>query len=328
MNDSIIDGVTKESFLVIRTILYSFIGIIVIIGNIFVLIILPKVHMQSSIAKLYLYSLTIADLCTGLFLALPMAITSALDRWVFGEVICAAGAFGKLFLNVSALLSLFAVTVDRFLAIAYPLRYPILMTQKKAVGMVTLIWITAIFCGLLYGPILQRPPMYNPQLAFCFFTHPDPNTIDFSILICFIVFVLFPFVTTIILYSRLYCITIKHTKFMSNFAPRDNEEVISNLKFIKTFTLVVFCFGITWLPCAIIQFIEQLSKTVVSTQFLMISEILILSNSGINIFIYFWRNKEFEKAAVKKIRSIVLSKVIPVGDTSSNRSNQTGFHET
>ena len=328
MNDTITDPVTEESFLVIRTILYSLVAIIVIIGNIFVLLILPKVHMQSSIAKLYLYSLTIADLCTGLFLAFPMAITSALDRWVFGKVVCAAGSFGKLFLNVSALLSLFAVTIDRFLAIAYPLRYPILMTQKKAVGMVTLIWIMATFCGLLYGPILRRPPMYNSILAFCFFTHPNPNTIDFSILICFIVFVLFPFVATIILYSRLYCITIKHTKFISSFESRDNEQVINNLKFIKTFTLVIFCFGITWLPCAIIQFIEQLSNMVVSTQFLMISEILILSNSGINVFIYFWRNKEFKKAAVKNMESMVICKVTPVGDVSSNISKQTGSHVT
>ena len=326
MNDPITDGVTKDSFQIIRTILYSLVGIIVIIGNIFVIIILPEVHMQSSVAKLYLYSLTLADLCTGFFLAIPMTVSSALDRWVFGEAVCVAAAFVQVFFNVLALLSLFAVTVDRYLAISYPLRYPTLVTQKKAICVVALIWITASFCALLYGPILQRPPMYNPQLVYCVFTHSDPITLDVSILICVTVFALFPFLTTIVLYSRLYCITKKHTIFMSNFALRGNEQVHNNLKFIKTFTLVVFCFGVAWLPRVTIRLIQQLSEIVVPTQVLLVSEILILGNSGINIFIYSWRNKEFKKAAVKKIRSIVFSEVTPFREMSSNGSSQTGSH--
>lgn len=322
MNDPITDGVTKDSFQITRTVLYSFVGIIVIIGNIFVIVILPEVHMQSSVTKLYLYSLTLADLCTGIFLAIPMIVSSILDRWVFGEVACAADAFAQIFFNVSALLSPFAVTVDRFLAISYPLRYPTLVTQKKAVCIVALIWITASFCALLYGPILQRPPMYNPQLVHCVYSHSaDPVAMDISILICITIFALFPFLTTVILYSRLYCITKKHTKFISKFASRGNEQVHNNLKFIKTFTLVVLCFGLAWLPRITIRFIQQISEIVIPTQVLLVSEVLILSNSGINVFIYFWWNKEFKKAAVKKIRSIVFSGMKPSREMSSNGSS-------
>ena len=324
MHDPIEDGVTKESFQIVRTVLYSFAASIVIISNIFVLTILPKVHMQSSITKLYLYSLTIADLCTGLFLAIPMAVSSAMDRWIFGDILCATAAFFRILFNVSSLLSLLTVTVDRFLAIAYPLRYPIVMTRKKAIVVLTFVWIIAAFAALVYGPILQRPPMYLPQYVFCFFTYPNLDDLDFSILICFTIFVLSPFITTIILYSRLYCITKNHTKFMSQFAPRGKEQVNSNFKFIKTFTLVILCFGVAWLPSVTLRFTDELSTIAIPAQVWLVAEILILSNSGINVFIYYWRNKDFKRAAEKKFRSIIFSKK-PMGST---RLTQTETHRS
>ena len=328
MHDPIEDGVTKDSFQIVRTVLYSFAASIVIFSNIFVLTILPKVHMQSSITKLYLYSLTIADLCTGLFLAIPMAVSSALDRWVFGDLLCATAAFCRIFFNVSSLLSLLAVTVDRFLAIAYPLRYPVVMTRKKAISVLTFIWIVATFAALVYGPILQRPPMYLPQYVYCFFKYPHPDDVDFSILICFTVFVLSPFITTVILYSRLYCITKKHTKFMSQFAPRGKEQVNNNLKFIKTFTLVILCFGVAWLPSVTLRFTNELSTIVIPAQFWLVAEILILSNSGINVFIYCWRNKDFKKAAKKTFRSIILSMPFSETPMGSTRLTQTESHRS
>ncbi|XP_072028503.1 alpha-1A adrenergic receptor-like [Amphiura filiformis] len=268
-----------------------------------------------------------ADLCTGVFLGIPLTISSALDRWIFGDIMCAAGAFMRIFFNIAALLSLFAVTVDRFLAIAYPLRYPALMTRKKAIVILTLIWTTGAFIALLYGPILTRTPVYHPQSVSCIFASMNPEKIDMSIIICVTVFVLSPFITTIILYSRIYCITRRHTKFMSRFVAPRNKQVNRNMKFVKTFTLVIVCFSIAWLPSVIIRFMQQLSDIVIPSQLYMLSEILIISNSGVNIFIYYWRNQDFKKAAVQKLRSLVsfesmsFQKVnLSSGSSRSNRS--------
>ena len=301
MVDPVQNGTSTETFRIIRTSLYTIIGAIIIFGNFFVLAILPKVRMQSSFAKYYLYSLTVADLCTGLFLGIPLLVTSALDRWIFGNVMCAAGAFVRVFFNIAALLSLFAVTIDRFLAIAYPLRYPIFMNQKKGICVLILIWTTASFCSFLYGPMLHRNPVYQPQFGFCLFTISKPDVSDYSIVICLTIFALFPFLATFILYARIYCITKKHTEFTSKFVSHESHQISRNVKFIKTFTLVIFCFGLAWLPTVFIRYVRQLGGVEVPAQVLFAAECLILSNSGINVFIYFWRNKEFKKAATRAI---------------------------
>ena len=311
---------------IIITTLCSIIVVITITGNILVLIILPKVSMQTASAKRYLYSLTIADLCTGVYRGSLLTITTGLDRWVFGDIMCAASAFMRLFFNIASLLSLFAVTVDRFLAIAYPLRYPTLVSRAKSVAVLilTLIWAIAAFFTLLYGPIIGRSPMYLPQIIFCMFTSTNPDKIDYSIIICITLFILSPFIATIILYSRIYCITRKHTLFMSQFvSPENTHQANRNMKFVKTFMLVILCFGFARLPGVIIRYMDQLSDIVIPSPCLMLSEILIISNSGVNIFIYYWRNKDFKKAVLLRVRSIMSYESISLnGSTGSHRSNK------
>ncbi len=306
MYDPVKDGVTADTFRLIRTILYTILVIIVIIGNSFVLAVLPKVSMQSTVAKTFMYSLTIADLCAGAQ-SIPMFISSAMDRWIFGDVICFISSFTRVYFNIAGLLSLFVITVDRFVAIVYPLRYPIWVTRKKAICVLILTWGIAALVALIYGPILRRPHKYQPNRVSCFFTDVPPVKSDFSVLLCFLIFMLIPFIITIVLYSRMYFITKKHIAFVSKFGTEDGNDgnqMTRNLKFVKTVTLVIVCFGIAWLPTVAIHFVSVFSEIEIPTQFLFVAEMLILCNSGVNIFIYFWRNKDFKRVALRKMRSL------------------------
>ncbi len=306
MYDPVKDGVTADTFRLIRTILFTILVIIVIIGNSFVLAVLPKVSMQSTVAKMFMYSLTIADLCVGAQ-SIPMVISSAVDRWIFSDVICFITSFTRVYFQIAALLSLFVITLDRFVAIAYSLRYPIWVTRKKAICVLILTWGIAALVSLLYGPISGRHHKYLTSRVSCAFSENHHVEIDYSILLCLTFFILIPFIVTIVLYSRMYCITKKHITFVSKFATgagNDGNQMTSNMKFVKTVTLVIVCFGIAWLPTVATRLVEVFSEINIPTQFLMVTELLILFNSGVNIFIYFWRNKDFKKAALRKIRSI------------------------
>ncbi len=296
------DGVTEHYYKVLRTCVYTIVSIIVISGNMFVLVVLPKVRFHSTnVTKMYLYSLTIADFSTGIFLCIPMTVSSAVDEWVFGDFWCSVSAFLKVFLSIAGLLSLLTVTVDRFLDIVYPLRYPIIMNRKKGAFVLTCLWITASFFTFLYGPILDRPAIYTTQSLICTFVSSDPDRVDLTILLCLSTFVLLPFIITTALYSKIYCVVKKHAEFETR---SDGNRTRGNVKFLKTFILVVLCFGLAWIPSVVIRFIEQLSDIVFPTQVLMLAEILVLWNSGVNVFIYFWRNRDFRKAA--KMKCLIL----------------------
>ncbi len=324
MYDPVKDGVTTDTFRLIRTLLYTILVIIVIIGNSFVLAVLPKVSMQSTVTKTFMYSLTIADLCAGAQ-SIPMVISSAMDRWIFGDVICFISSFTRVYFNIAGLLSLFVITVDRFVAIAYPLRYPIWVTRKKAMCILILTWGIAALVSLIYGPILGRPHKYQQNRASCFFTDVSPAKVDFSVLLCLVIFMLIPFIITIVLYTRMYFITKKHVTFVSKFATgagNDGNHMISNMKFVKTVTLVIVCFGITWLPTVAIHLVTALSEIKIPTQCLMVAECLIICNSGVNIFIYFWRNKDFKKAALRKMGSFKFHKEISTHKSTLSVNNE------
>ena len=296
---------TEEYFLIFRTFLYSVIGVIIILGNICVILILPKVRSYSERAtKVFLYSLTLADLLTGILLCVPKVITSAIDKWPFGDVLCTMSAYGRIFLHVGALLSLLAVTIDRYLAIAYPLRYPTFMTCKAAIRATLVLWLISALFGCIYGPILGRPSAYFPLYSSCAFASSDPDATDYSVIICFIAFTIAPFVTTIVLYMRIYRIVNQHQKFKVGQLASHHNPSIRNLKFMKTFTIVVFFFAVTWIPSVMIHYIEELSTIVISNQYTtFVVEMLILCNSGVNVFIYFWRNREFRGVAMEKLGS-------------------------
>ena len=304
MYDPVQDGVTEQYYKILRTCVYSFVGFTVIFGNLLVIIVLPNVRSHSTqVTKMFLYSLTIADFCTGVFLCIPMTISSAMDKWIFGDIFCSISAYNKVFFNIGGLLSLLAVTVDRFLDIAYPLRYPIYVNRKRGAVVLAAIWIIAAFFPFLYGPILKRSAMYSPQTLFCYFQQTDPVSVDLTVLICLTLFVLLPFIITTVLYSRIYCIVKQHAAFTARFENVDGKNIEGTFKFMKTFMLVVICLGIAWLPSCVISFIHQLTGIIVPTQFWMASEILVLTNSGVNVFIYFWRNSDFRKAAKAKMKS-------------------------
>ena len=73
---------------VIRSVVVSTLAVIIIFGNLLVLIILPRVRSCKGNPRLFLTSLTMADLMAGMFVAIPMAISSVADKWIFGDMFC------------------------------------------------------------------------------------------------------------------------------------------------------------------------------------------------------------------------------------------------
>ena len=87
-----------------------------------------------------------------------MAISSVADKWIFGDMFGNFSAGARIFFNIGALLSLLAVTVDRYIAIAYPLRYRDIVTQPRSICTVVGIWVLGVLFTFGYGPLFDRVP--------------------------------------------------------------------------------------------------------------------------------------------------------------------------
>ena len=118
----------------------SIITLIVIIANIICLFALRKTQINPA-TRVLMYSLNAADLCIGIFVALPAAVSAYINDWIFGYPGC--------FLNVllggptyhTSNLTLLALAVERYIAVAKPFQYRVIFRKTRATVAVGAIWI-------------------------------------------------------------------------------------------------------------------------------------------------------------------------------------------
>lgn len=108
-------------------------------------------------ANIYLFNLAIADLLLSVFITLSACISSAAGRFIFGSSDFTRCHYCR-FLGVAlhtlvsfTLHILTALSVDRFILLAMPLRYKSLYNMKKALVITILLWLLSL--GLAIPPV-------------------------------------------------------------------------------------------------------------------------------------------------------------------------------
>ncbi|XP_038074875.1 beta-2 adrenergic receptor-like [Patiria miniata] len=115
------------------------------------LVVLHRASGIQETTKVFMASLSVSDICIGLFLVLDFN-----GEWVLSFLCTAWGVSAPSF-GALSIFSLVLLTVDRFVAIVYSLRYPTLMTLKKAEIIVAITWIlTLTFFTIVSGIVLPN----------------------------------------------------------------------------------------------------------------------------------------------------------------------------
>lgn len=112
---------------------------------------------------LLILSLSAADLMVGLFL-LPVRVIELLSYdWTREFVWCQMSSSLNLFSLSASLLSLLAVTADRFLAISYSLRYRTIITSNRIYVTIAAVWVTAFTVSFLplFGLWMKPVELYR-----------------------------------------------------------------------------------------------------------------------------------------------------------------------
>ncbi|XP_038069201.1 C-X-C chemokine receptor type 2-like [Patiria miniata] len=88
------------------------------------LVVLRHVRSIQETTKIFLRSMTVADLGIGLFRALPMTVLAISETEHIGEAFCKVLSFAEGILFYSPQMSLLMLTVDRYISVVHALRYP------------------------------------------------------------------------------------------------------------------------------------------------------------------------------------------------------------
>ncbi|XP_033027771.1 alpha-1A adrenergic receptor [Lacerta agilis] len=321
-------------------------GLIVfgVLGNILVILsVACHKHLQS-VTHYYIINLAVADLLLTSTVLPFSAIFEILGYWVFGRIFCNIWAAVDVLCCTASIMSLCVISIDRYIGVSYPLRYPAIVTEKRGLLALLCVWVLSLVISI--GPLFGWKQPAPEDETICQI-NTDPGYVLFSALGSFYL----PLIIILAMYCQVYVVAKRESKGLScglKTEKSQSEEVtlrihrktttestgstpstkhrsnfsVRLLKFsrekkaAKSLGIVVGCFILCWLPFFIIMPIGSFfpeskpSETVFKIAFW-----LGYLNSCINPIIYPCSSQEFKKA----FQNVLRAQCLPPRRYSANK---------
>ena len=256
--------------------------------NIVTIYALHKTSTMPNTLKTLLLSLACSDVAVGLF-SQPL-YTFILINWLRldnpGCNTQQVRTISSTLFSGASFLGVVAVSVDRFLAVHLHLRYQELVTHRRVVIVVIVIWVYNAFLSLmiLWGPL---------------------GTLDVVGMINFA----FSFIITLVVYIRIYLTMRRHKNHIQSMQIRNEaqSEEIKNFTVLIKSTVGIFyvylVFLICYLPYLICKAVLQIyGPSIVLKKLYLYSLTFVYLNSSLNPVIYCWKMKHIRHAIIDILR--------------------------
>ena len=278
------DNSNPETMVIINCVLNAPLMLISILGNALVLAaIIRTPSIRSTPHMIMLCSLAVSDFLVGL-IAQPIFVAQQLTKHQHvRQVSVMMGSF----LCIVSLMTITAITVDRFLALHYHMRYASLVTESRVKGTLTIIWlINFLLPG--FGVWYQRVQILVAA-----------TVVIICLLIC------------IASYIRIYCFIRRHQlQIHAQQQAVQSSDAGSNLNAtrLKRSAMNTFVFFIVLITCYFPMYVlltlYGLSIKGWQSEW-EFAPTAVHMNSSINPFLYCWRLSELRTAVVKTARQML-----------------------
>ncbi|KAK3576321.1 hypothetical protein CHS0354_034016 [Potamilus streckersoni] len=284
-----------------------------IFGNALVCFVVWKNKNMRTVTNIFILNLSVGDLSV-IVICLPSTLTvDVTQTWFFGLALCKTNLFLQLVSVSVSVLTLSAISVERWYAICYPLSFK--STIKRARIIIILIWIISIGIGI---PELVVDEVFPFKPFTVYLTSCRPGWESFRQSTYWIVIVLALYVVPMCLMAFTYthiarvlwsneipgtvershdCGSEMRTEIKGNF-----EQIESRKKAAKMLIAVVVVFGVCYLPVHILNLLRytDMLKTMtdmtdIITIFSVIAHYFPFLNSSINPVIYNFMSEKFRR---------------------------------
>ena len=258
--------------------------------NIVTIYAIYKTSTMPKTLKTLLLSLACSDVAVGLF-SQPL-YTFFLFNWLrLHNPGCNTQQVRTISITLfsgASFLGVVAVSVDRFLAVYFHLRYQEVVTHRRVVIVVIGIWVKSTFVSLiiLWG-LLSTRDLINTIIE------------AFSLIITFVV------------YIRIYITVRRHKNHIHSMQIRDEaqSEELKNLIVLIKSTVGIFYVYLVFLICYLphlicMAVIRTYGSSIVLKKLLLYSLTLMYLNSSLNPIIYCWKMRHIRHAIMDILRKM------------------------
>ncbi|XP_077992833.1 growth hormone secretagogue receptor type 1-like [Glandiceps talaboti] len=192
--------------LAIATVIYAFIFLLGILGNILVLFVVCCNKDMRSSTNYFLVNLSVADLLVLVF-CMPIALleTYVIRPWLLGEAMCKLVPFLEYTAAQASVLTLVFISAERYVAICYPLKAKYTITPGRSILICIFIWFVSCSASVPYLFMAQHNAYElsaEGELMYECGTYIKSIWAEIYIISCFIIFFVLPLFAIGFLYFK------------------------------------------------------------------------------------------------------------------------------
>jgi len=293
--------------------------VLTVVGNIAVMFVQRYSNVLNSVVNShFLISLSIADLLVAI-LVMPCALDAVnTGTWRCGEIWGRVNGFGNFLFCISSIMHLMMLSIDRYMAIARPLLYPVEMTKSRALVLCLVLWTYSAFwaflplfgvssyeCFISYIGICKGKDWSKYGLNFAFAISVVSGT--YGLALISMVYVYFKIARVI--HNQLQRIKDAETDKQSTNGNYTSNKVkpvkvakkLSRNKGVVTLMVVTLVYLICWSPFCILLFVEIGTGEKVKGPYGTLAMLVGFANSCCNPVIYSIKYRRFRLAVISML---------------------------
>ncbi|XP_072259408.1 motilin receptor [Pyxicephalus adspersus] len=281
-----------------------------LIGNTITILIIKRYKEMKTTTNFYLSSMAVSDIIILLCLPFDLYRMWRFTPWIFGKFLCKSLALISEGCTYSTILHITALSIERYLAICFPLKAKVFITKRRVKIVIAFLWVIAL---------LSASPLYNLFDNIRVVNETDSSkTIwecrytkyasDSGLLMIMM------WVTTVYFFCPMFCLTILYGFIGKTLwknrncirGPNAANRERSHRQTVKILAVVVLAFVVCWLPFHIGRLIYVYTTSIhvmrISQYFNIVAMQLFYLNASINPILYNLISKKYRTAAYRLLR--------------------------
>ncbi|NP_001266380.1 neuropeptide FF receptor 2-like [Bombyx mori] len=290
---------------------YLLVFLVGLVGNCFVIAVVYRSPRMRTVTNFFIVNLAFADILVIVFCLPATLMSNIFVPWVLGWLMCKTVPYVQGLSVAASVYSLVAVSLDRFLAIWWPLKCQI--TKRRSRMMIVFIWIFAILVTTPWVFFFDLVVVFeeNPNVHLCIDVWPNPLS---EVLYFVVGNLIFCYILPMVMITM--CYILIWIKVWRRSIPTDTQDAQmermqqkSKVKVVKMLVAVVILFVLSWFPLYLIFARIKLGGPIKKWEEEMLPIVTPLaqwlgaSNSCINPILYAFFNKKYRKGFVAIIKS-------------------------
>ncbi|KAB5581523.1 hypothetical protein PHYPO_G00176680 [Pangasianodon hypophthalmus] len=305
------------------------IGITGIVGNFLVIYAFTRSRTLRTPANMFIINLAITDFFMCATQTPIFFITSMHKKWIFGEKGCELYAFCGALFGICSMITLMVIAVDRYFVITRPLSSIGMLSEKRALLVLTCAWVYSLGWSLppFFGWSAYVPEGLMTSCTWDYMTF-TPSVRAYTMLLFIFVFFI-PLI--VIIYCYVFIFHAIHNsnqdvRKMNRYNTRDKVKRFNKMKkewkMAKVALIVILLYVISWSPYSIVALTAFAGYADMLTPYMNSVPAVIAKASAIhNPIIYAITHPKYRVAIAKYIPCLRVLLCVPQRELHSLHSS-------